>query len=84
MASIITSTPTAVVIWVTTEVRFWLMALLMVSTSLVMTLRISPWVWVSVIIQLQPVHLPVDVAPELLHHMAVIRAMPKPWRKVNS
>jgi len=47
MASIITSTPTAVVIWVTTEVRFWLMALLMVSTSLVMTLRISPWVWVS-------------------------------------
>ena len=47
MASIITSTPTAVVIWVTTEVRFWLMALLMVSTSFVMTLRISPWVWVS-------------------------------------
>ena len=34
-------------IWVTTEVRFWLMALLMVSTSFVMTLRISPWVWVS-------------------------------------
>ena len=47
MASIITSTPMAVVIWVTAAVRFWLTALLMVSTSLVMTLRISPWVWLS-------------------------------------
>ena len=69
MASIITSTPTAVVIWVTTEVRFWLMALLM-DVHIVCDDAENIAVGVGVVIvQLQPVHLPVDVAPELLHHM---------------
>lgn len=47
VASIIIRMPTAVTTCVTICVRFWLKALLTVSTSLVMVLRISPWVWVS-------------------------------------
>ena len=47
VAHIMTRIPRAVTTWVTIWVRFWLRALLRVSTSLVMVLRISPWVWVS-------------------------------------
>ncbi len=47
MDNIINRIPTAVITCVTMEVRFWLTVLLMVSTSLVIMLKISPWVLAS-------------------------------------